>query len=234
MISFEHFQKHGTKYKWKPFCKSTSLKDTTEFASLINMWGGKETDMSSSFPYTENIQLGFWSLFIAGPAAHRSPLMTFQWAPLMATAWCSASFISITKTWSCIWQTAGTQGNISSGQWLDISGFVRTPLTSPQAGAMEQTVVQGALLVLTEEHSQEPETQSLCVNNLNRKGFQHIRRLFITWRKCASNTVNVKALMKMLKEVSNGLNLGCTRLYKIFCCSNILFFPPNLQLLLAF
>jgi len=92
---------------WHSATLSPTFEICKTFVQVKTVWMTKTirqdlNELISSDTYTENIELGLPSLLMAGAAAYWSPLVTLQWAALMAASWCRASLIAVTKTWSCI------------------------------------------------------------------------------------------------------------------------------------
>lgn len=153
---------------------SATLSPTLEICKTsVSCWISSVTkslrqnmnELVSSNTYTENIELGLSSLLVAGAAADRSTLVTFHWAPFMATSWSSASIIAVTKTWSCIRQAAGREMDPWEQDPTHCGGagrpayYTNLLLTFLQMAAPAQTTL-AVLLVPTEKHSQGPETQT--------------------------------------------------------------------------
>lgn len=117
---------------------SATLSPTLEICKAfiqVNCFVTKSLNMTEFIrwnPYTENIKLGSCGLLVAGATAHGSALVTFQWAPLVATAWCRASVVAVTKTWRCIWQAAETEMDTWERDWTHCThAFLKITSFSP-------------------------------------------------------------------------------------------------------
>lgn len=109
---------------------------------------------------------------MAGAAAYGSPLVTLQWAPLVTTSWRRTSFITVTKTWSCIWQAAEIDksmrevGQVVQCCWNLLFFFFKQNFfpTFLQIEAPQQKIQLAAPPVLIEKHSWGSETQNSFIN----------------------------------------------------------------------